>query len=371
MNSESHKKQKFHNLGYISANIEISMALARRLMFVKYMQDNPDLLKISVRSPVFVMGLPRTGTTFLHRLLSLDPKVRSPLTWELLNPVPRVNGTDVAAHEEDRQKRRRYVKKIIETRRKLGDNALAHIHEIGADLPEECLLCLTDFLPCLPMLLYDVYMNIDTFLELDPTDAYTMYRKYLQLLSYQCGESEDPKKWVLKCPIHMFYPKQLAKVFPDAKLIWNHRHPASAVPSLCSLVKAFHQVYYEPDSRDDHALGQKIKYVSEQLLQQTPKDVAASGLDCANVVYNDLIRDPVKVVKDIYQQFNWEFSAEYDNVLREYLDKNAADRAALKKKGKAELHSYSPEEFGLNMDDLVSGGFGEYVKAYNVPMSKN
>jgi len=373
LESPSHKKQAFHNLGYVGANIELNMTLARRLTFVQYIKENPSILDIPVRAPVFVMGLPRTGTTFLHRLLSLDPKVRAPTTWELFNPVPRVkNGKtiDWEAHESDRQQRRKFVTKMIETRRSMGDNALAHIHEIGADLPEECLLCLTDNLPCLPMLLYDDYMNIEEFLKVDPTPAYSDYKKYLQLLSFQVNDIKDPKGWMLKCPIHMFYPKAIAAVFPDAKLIWNHRHPVSAVPSLCSLLKAFHQLYYEPEGRNDKVLGKKIKDVSDTLLQQTPKDVAASKLECSNVIYNDLVSNPLQVVKDIYKQFKWEYTPAYEAELKAYLKKNTEEREALKKAG-AFLHEYDLDEFGLTQEELCSGGFADYCQRYNVPMSKN
>lgn len=254
MESKSFKNQRFHNLGYISAQIEINMTLARRLTFRQYLKENPKVETVPVNAPVFVMGLPRTGTTFLHRLLSLDPAFRAPVTWELLNPVPKHNGntgseSDLVAHENDRQRRRQYIKKILATRRSMGDDALAHIHEVGADLPEECLLCLSDNLPCLPMLLYDDYVNYEDFLAVDAVPAYETYKKYLQLLSYQINDFKNgdngvtlPKRWMLKCPIHLFYPKELGKVFPDAKLIWNHRHPVSAVPSLCSLLKAFHMV---------------------------------------------------------------------------------------------------------------------------------
>lgn len=374
MNSPSFKKQKFHNLGYISANIEISMTLARRLTFVDYLKRNPGVLDIPVRSPVFVMGLPRTGTTFLHRLLSLDPAVRAPITWELLNPVPKVDGnTDTVAHTKDRSKRRNYIHSIISQRKSMGDEAIAHIHEVETDLPEECLLCLTDHLPCLPMLLYDCYMNIDAFLTVDSTDAYTSYKKYLQLLSYQTQDDVNPKRWMLKCPAHLFYPKQIAAVFPDAKLIWNHRHPVSAVPSLCSLLKAFHQLYYEPECRDEFELGKKIKYVSEKMLLQAPKDIEASGLESANVVYNELIKDPSSCVKKIYKQFGWEYTDEYDSILQGYLAKNKAEREALKKKNAengASLHTYTPEEFGLTADELQEGGFAEYSKKYSIPLSK-
>lgn len=72
------------NLGYISARIEMNMTWVGRLKLIQYFKDVPQLLDIPIRDPVFVMGLPRTGTTFLHRMLSLDPNVRAPLTWELL-----------------------------------------------------------------------------------------------------------------------------------------------------------------------------------------------------------------------------------------------------------------------------------------------
>jgi len=374
MNSVSFKNQKFHNLGYISANIEISMALARRLTLVEYLKENPKVLDIPVRAPVFVMGLPRTGTTFLHRLLSLDPAVRAPITWELLNPVPKVNGnTDMVAHGKDRVKRRNYIDGILSQRKSMGDEAIAHIHEVETDLPEECLLCLTDHLPCLPMLLYDCYMNIDAFLTVDSTDAYTTYKKYLQLLSSQTNDDTTPKGWMLKCPAHLFYPKQIASVFPDAKLIWNHRHPVSAVPSLCSLLKAFHQLYYEPECRDECELGKKIKYVSEKLLMQAPKDIEESGLESANVVYNELIKDPSNTVKKIYKTFNWDYTVEYDTILQAYLAKNRAEREVMKKKNAskgAALHTYTPEEFGLTTAELQQGDFAKYAEKYNIPLSK-
>ena len=95
--------------------------------------------------------------------------------------------------------------------------------EIGADLPEECLLALTDEMPLHLQFLYSNYMNYEVFLSMDTTKAYKWYRKVLQLLSYQIFEREDPRKWVLKCPLHLFYVKEIGIAFPDAKLVWTHR----------------------------------------------------------------------------------------------------------------------------------------------------
>eukprot|EP01035_Chromulina_nebulosa_P020742 gene20742-26893_t len=264
------------------------------------------------------MGLPRTGTTFIHRLLSLDPNVRSPLLWELLAPVPGVPGsTNQEKMNEDLFSRKEYVRKLVDVRLSMGDRALSHIHEIGYDLPEECINALSDEIPVNLQYLYSDYLEHSTFIEAIYgdviTNAYLYYKKVLQLLSYQYNDRGDNnKRWVLKCPIHLLFIEALAKAFPDAKLVWTHRHPVSAVPSLCSLLKSLHQVYYEIDCRDDFALEEDLKK-----------------------------REKLR------------------------LERNLQGQNAQK------LHTYEPEEFGLTAEELSTGNYDKYVKEYNVPMSKN
>jgi LPS sulfotransferase NodH len=84
----------------------------------------------------------------------------------------------------------------------------------------------------------------------------------------------------------------------------------SAVPSLCSLVKAVHQVYYENSCRDDAAIGRGLTDLTARYLRQVPGDIEQTGLDCAHVIYNELVENPITVVKAIYKQFGWKFTAE-------------------------------------------------------------
>jgi hypothetical protein len=221
----THKQLKLTNIGYIMYSIELNQTMYRRLTFLQYLKDVPAVLKVPVRSPVFVLGLPRTGTTFLHRLLSFDPAVRAPLLWELLSPVPKIRGeSKVEVFENDRTKRANAMRKLIKQRQSMGDHALQHIHEIDPDLPEECIMALTDDLPIHLSCLYSDYLEYETFFNENTgkrvVNAYAHYKKLLQLLSYQVGESENPKRWTLKCPIHLFYVKEIAEVFPDAKIVW-------------------------------------------------------------------------------------------------------------------------------------------------------
>lgn len=162
----------------------------------------------------------------------------------------------------------------------------------------------------------------------------------------------------------------------------THRHPVSAVPSLCSLLKSLHQVYFETEGRDDFNMGQQIHKVSSELLTQAPKDIVESGLECAHVIYNDLVADSVGIIQSIYKQFGWEYSDEYDQILRKYLDDNLRKREEIKreksmrlknnkKEEEEKLHTYEPEEFGLTAELLSDGEYAKYAKAFNVPMSKN
>ena len=387
LDTETQKQQRYTNLGYIAGRIELNMTMVRRLKFVEYYKNVLAVREVPVLSPVFVMGLPRTGTTLLHRLLSLDTKrCRAPLLWELLAAVPKPTGTpntalphskDSQDHAKDRFDRSEFVRKLINTRKRMGDRALEHIHEVGYDLPEECFLALSDSVPCLLQYLYADYMNPETALPIMKgrmKDAYVWYKKYLQLLSFQIGEIDKPRTWMLKCPVHLFYPTEIAHAFPDAKLIWTHRHPISAVPSMCSLLKSIHQMYYENECRDDRALGQSIFKVSEDLLVEAPNDIKKSKLPCADVVYDTLIKDPLEAVRKIYLQFGWDYTAEYDQKLKAHLEEDRQKRENMKEKKKREgktkgevLHTYTPEEFGLTPEGLSSGRYAEYIAAYKIP----
>jgi hypothetical protein len=157
----------------------------------------------------------------MHRLLSLDPKVRAPMLWELVNPVPSVQGS---APESDftacRKQRASHIRKLVNMRAIIGDSSLDHIHEVNPDLPEECLFALTDELPLHMQHIYADYMNTEVYMALDATKAYLWYRKVLQLLTYQVkSQRENPMRWALKCPIHLFYIQSIQNAFPDAKVI--------------------------------------------------------------------------------------------------------------------------------------------------------
>lgn len=233
LDNDIQRSLTFTPLGYIIAQKELEQAMIRRLKLLAYLKETPEILKIPIKSPVFVISSPRTGTTFIHRLLSLDPQSRAPLLWELLAPTPAIAGLKVKDNEgeklkayftDERQERAKFWRALIKQRKSMGDNALDHMHEIDADLPEECVVNMTEELPLQMSWFYTIFMNYELFTKIVSGDravnGYRYYKQFLQILSYQLGDLQSQRRWVVKCPLHLFYIQEIAKVFPDAKLIW-------------------------------------------------------------------------------------------------------------------------------------------------------
>jgi hypothetical protein len=220
------KSLSYTNLGFIMANMEWNINLKRRLKLVNFIKAHPEIRQIPLREPLFIFGLGRSGTTFVHRLLSLDPQARSPALWELIHPAPEVNikTYNREAYEKDRAARLEFIKDRLKQRHVMGDDGLEKFHEVGAELPEECLFALSDEIPTIFHYIFTDLYKWEHFTSAvgpeDVTRAFAWYKQLLQVLLHQTNEIAGEKRWVLKCPLHTMYTKEIAKVFPNAKLVW-------------------------------------------------------------------------------------------------------------------------------------------------------
>jgi hypothetical protein len=145
---------------------------------------------------------------------------------------------------------------------------------------------------------------------------------------------------------------------------------------MCSLIEALHNFYFDKSGRDNIELGKRISSFKADLLMKAAKDIEQSTLAHQNVMFNDLTDKPKEVVKGIYEKFGWEYSREYDEILDEYLAKNAKDRNEIKKskfksKSSAVLHEYKPENYGLTAKELSSGRFREYIEKFKIPLTSS
>jgi hypothetical protein len=322
-------------------------ALSNRLRTTAYLEQRPELLQRAVRRPVFVFGVPRTGTTLLSNLLAADPARRSPLTWEVDDPVPPPTAdklyTDPRALARLEQER-----KMLAARPDAGK-----YYRNSAIYPNECMFFINSDFKALMwegrgnLLAYRDWL----FDDADLTSTYLYHKRFLQLL-----QADAPGTWNLKQPSHALWIETLLKVYPDARLVWTHRDPLAATGSFCSLMKLSHQsAGLEPDLK---LLGENYPYQATVHANRIMNAREKLGHDrIIDVHYADLMRNPIPTMRDLYKKLGDEFTHEAETGMRTWLTDNPQDKFG--------RHEYKLGQFGLT-PEKVRGMFERYLSQYEV-----
>ena len=183
---------RLNAIGSIAPRSDVLRILRNRLLLQRDRSLHPEIAQHQIRAPLFVVGLPRTGTTFLHTLLSADPASRAPLTWEVMEPSPPTNA--------EKQRRIRRASQNLACLEWVAPN-FGKLHPVGAELPQECVSLMSpSFLSDQFDTMYNVPGYRKWFLQQDLQPAYEFHRRFLQHLQ----ERENGRRWILKAPTHMF-----------------------------------------------------------------------------------------------------------------------------------------------------------------------
>lgn len=327
-----------------------------------------------VRRPIFVLGLPRTGTSYLHKLLAMDPNARAPYAWELVDPVPRIPDDP----EKDKAKRIKFLQTNMDNLNKVAPQILQS-HELCATNPEECIAAMANDVPILFETFHCLINYADVVEGWASADcfrkAYKNYSKFLQYLDYQAmkidgdgngtDKPERPKRWVLKCPIHLGALDFIHEVFPDADIVWTHRTQENVMLSFCDLIRADADLFLKKEV-DLKAIGNGvIDYTTrmyrraDDFLTRHPQDTTKHHF--VDVKYDQLIPEPIKMVQSIYQQLGYEFTDEYRLILEDFLVKDAEYRKNLRKTDNRIPNTL--ETYGLSKS-IIDEKFDWYVKKY-------
>ena len=305
-------------LGRIIARSDTVRTLENRLHCVDTLKRNPEITAAPVRRPLFILGLPRTGTTILHELLAQDPANRVPLTWEVMHPWP---PPARATYESD--PRIAQVEKHFSGVDKLVPGFKA-MHPMGAQLPQECVaITQHEF----ATMIYPTTHHVPSYQRwLDAADmrwVYASHRRWLQYLQWRCPAA----RWVLKSPGHLWALDALLAVYPDARIVQTHRDPLKVIASLASLVTLLRGM--ASDRIDPHAIGAEWTEILAQGLEKTMQ-VRAMGVLHADQVFDmqfaEFIADEIAMVRRIYAHFGMEFSAEAESRMRRFLANNPKDK---------------------------------------------
>ena len=335
--------------GRIVAREFALIGLVARLGMQREIAAHPEILDQPVRRPLIVVGMPRTGTTLLHHLLALDPAGRPLVAWEAISPAPISAGG--GRRTDLRILITRYITWMVKS---LLAPETAGMHKYSYNGPAECTsLIWPSFVWPMAVVLPTVSKWFDHVGDSIYDDAYGVYRLSLQMLHWQ-RPAED--HWVLKSPQHAWAMDALARAVPEASIIQTHRNLNEVLPSLCSLSSAMMSMY--TDSIKTERVGPGVMEFSREVLnrmQRSRGKIAAGRI--TDVRYPDLVADPIRTIRRIYDERDYDFTAEFEGRIRKWLDR---DRRARRPK-----HVYSHERFGLDPAEITAD-FADYHREYGI-----
>lgn len=295
----------------------------------------------AIEGPIVIFGIPRTGTTALQHLLSLDTRFRYPRRWELTDPVP----PPEIATEADDSRRQAALKRAADR----GQVSVQHIAAVDGPADDGTLLGL-DFHnqeTGLPVPTYTTWWR-----ETQLATTYAYHERVLRMLSAR----RPPLRWLVKAPYHAFHLDDLAAHYPNARFLMTHRDPTVAIPSACSTVGTAQRAALPAQPYDPHALGAFL------LKHQ------ACGIDAAmaarrtigeerflDVSQHELEHDPVGVAERIYGFLAMPLDGQLVTAMKQW--------AATNRRGVRGEHRYSAKEYGLTTEQIATA-FRAYTERF-------
>ena len=329
------EEAELHPLGRMLLRQSLVRALVNRLRLEDLCGRHPEIPEQPVREPVFILGLQRTGTTLLHRLLTCEPALRPLLSWEALNPAPFPGVVTPGA----RDPRMRLAELAERGLRYLAPEFFA-IHPVEAHAPEEdvLLLDLSFMSPTADATLrvprYSAWLR-----DTDQRPAYRYLRRVIQLLLWQ-----RPGRWLGKTPHHLENLDVLLDVFPDAKIIQTHRDPVRVVASFASMMahgRAIFSAHVDPREVGAQLAEKAVRAVTHA---SSVRERAAAG-SFHDVAYADLLADPLEEIRRIYDFLGLPLAPATEASMQGWIAANPQNRRG--------VHRYQLEDFGLDRQQLA------------------
>ena len=323
--------------------------LCNRLRLYHWLDKHPEILEEQIERPVVIVGLPRTGTTMLHRILASDSRFYAPLWYEVRNPAPYLDWQPGATDQ-------RIVEATAEVEGMLAANPeLAAIHPmdpVGAD--EELMILENSFYNTVPQA-YCWLPEFDQWQQqADNRPGYDFLKLCLQFLQWQKKQrGEQAQRWLLKTPHHLHCMQTLFDVFPDAKIVQTHRDPVDTIPSICS----FHANLYVLCS-DQVNKTQLADMWAERFNKGMTHTMAVRDSrsdDFFDAWFRDTVKTPLAVIEKLYDWLDMPLTAEARAAMEEHRELN--------KREERPAHEYTLEEYGLSEAGLKTQ-FAGYRSRY-------
>ncbi|MEH6586223.1 MAG: sulfotransferase [Halioglobus sp.] len=334
----------------------IMRLLKHRLYVEDLLKRHPEILERGIPDPVVIVGLARSGTTRLHRLLAADERFLHLKAWETVNPVPYPES--FTARESGRVDPR--ITAIDQGLKAILYMApqIAAVHPLGTfEIEEEVGLIQHGF----SSQIFELQAKVPSFGEWlmshDQIAAYEYMVVLMKIISWYRNDPQD-KPWILKTPQHMQDLDALIRVFPNAKLICSHRDPIKCVGSACSMT--WNAILRDSDTVTADWVGQEWFSKTERMLKKTIK-IREDMVPLDNqydVQYADIGEDWQQVIQGIYNFLGMPMTEQAKTGMQDWIDSNVQHKHG--------IHKYSLANFGLNRDE-VDRRLMFYREYYDIP----
>ncbi|MBB3046227.1 hypothetical protein FHR99_000463 [Litorivivens lipolytica] len=336
-------------MGRLMARSDIICWLSARLQVVKILKRHPDILEQPVEAPMFIVGLPRSGTSILFELLSQDPDVGVPLIWEAMQPCP---PPEAATYRTD--PRIDVADRLVTQWGRVAPE-FNTMHEMRGHIPAECgLIMAGTFISDHIASLHQTPSYAAWCTQADMEPVYRYHKTVLQILQYR----NPRKRWLLKAPEHQVHLQTLLKVYPDARIVQTHRDPIKCMASTTSLMGTLY--YMRSDQVFNAAvfeniiMGEATAKRLENVMDQREQGIVLAK-NITDSRYQDLMDQPMACIRGIYKHFGLALEPETEQRMLSYLER--------KPKGKFGQHSYTVDESRSSERVL----FKRYQACYRVP----
>lgn len=309
---------RLNELGVEIAAGEIAAYLAIRLSINSWRRDHPVVADGVIERPVVIVGQPRTGTTILYDLLSQDPALRAPLTWEVDRPVP---PPETESYLSD--PRIEEVQATIDMAESLIPG-FTTFHPIGATLGQECVrMTASDF----RSLIFPTQYRVPTYNhwllhDADLGSAYRWHRRYLQHL-----QSRHPgEQWLLKSPAHLWHLDALATEYPDAIVVQPHRDPLKVIASTSALAAHLRGL-----ASDKPSIAELAEGYADDIFLGLDRGIEARDRgtfppsQIFDVHFTEFVADPLATIAKVYVALGRELTASTEARMRSFLAENPGD----------------------------------------------
>jgi sulfotransferase family protein len=336
-------------LGRVAARRDVVALLMSRLRLEEDRKRNPEIAAERIVAPIFIVGLPRTGSTALHHLLAQDPDTRTSQAWEVMYPSP--PPTRATYESDPRIARAEGQLRWLDW---LAPGFRA-IHPVGAQLPLECVAIMSGsfraarFQTTYNVPSYETWLNAQ-----DMRPAYAYHRRFLQHLQWRAPGA----RWVLKWPSHVFSFDALLETYPDARIVQTHRDPVTAMASVASLSSVLHRAFSR--QREPVRFGREVterwtEGVERSLELRRNGRVVPERL--VDIHHHEFVGDPIGVVRRIYSQFQMPLTPAAEARMRSFQKAHPRDGHG--------RHEYTLATFGLDAHE-VARRFRAYSEHFGV-----